>query len=71
VALPQSSFDFYLKLDGVPGERQSAPKTLMAQGSHLVIGGSDGLTVLGSADGHVVIHVPEGPLASNAAAARR
>jgi hypothetical protein len=32
-----------------------------AQADHLAVGGSDGLQVLTSIDGHLVIHPPEGP----------
>jgi hypothetical protein len=32
-----------------------------AQANHLSVGGSDGLQVLTSTDGHVVVHPPDGP----------
>jgi hypothetical protein len=36
--------------------------TQMAQGSHLFVGGDDGLLASASHDGHIVVRVPEGPL---------
>ena len=33
-----------------------------ADGNHLAVGGTEGVTVLISEDGHLVVHPPEGPL---------
>jgi hypothetical protein len=41
--------------------QSSVQRTEMVQGSHLVVGGNDGLTASISSAGHIVVQPPEGP----------
>jgi hypothetical protein len=45
--------------------------TQMAQGSHLFVGGNEGLTGSASHDGHIVVNVPEGPLPTDFAVSKK
>jgi hypothetical protein len=58
VATKADGATYFIKIDGLAGEHVPTPTKEMVVGSHLAVGGSDGLTVLVIGGGQVVTHGP-------------